>query len=60
MARGNEASTLPPEDWIELIHRGEEDLAAGRTISAALLLAEMRARNEQTTARLAKKAPGER
>ncbi len=56
MEQEKDTSTLPPAEWIELIRLGEEDFAAGRTMPAADLLVELRARNEHMAARLAKKA----
>lgn len=45
-----------PAGWLETIERGEADLAAGRTVPASIVLAELRADNERLVVRLAKKA----
>jgi hypothetical protein len=46
----------PPQDWIDAIEGGEKDLAAGCTVSAETVLAELRAANKRMMERRARKA----
>ena len=56
MDQNHDTPRPPPAGWLEAIERGEADLAAGRTVPASSVLAELMADNERMSARLAKKA----
>ena len=57
MNHQDETLVPPPPGWIATIEEGEADLAAGHTVPAATVLAELRAANVRMTARLGIKAP---
>jgi len=44
------AKDEPPAEWIEALRRSDADLAAGRTVPASVVLAELRETIEQMEA----------